>query len=107
MTNLLLQSPRWYVKRGRLDDAAKSLSVLRGQAADSLYVKDELAELEANFQFESRNMQNGWLSCFTGGWSSPDSNLRRVMLGMALQMMQQWTGVNFGKSLPECLQRWN
>jgi MFS family permease len=26
---------------------------------------------------------------------SPSSNLRRVMLGVALQMMQQWTGVNF------------
>lgn len=41
-------------------------------------------------------MQAGWLSCFTGGWSSADSNLRRVVLGIALQMMQQWTGVNFG-----------
>ena len=86
----------WYVKRGRLEDAAKSLSRLRGQPLDSGYVKDELAELEANYQFESRNMQAGWLSCFTGGWSSADSNLRRVVLGIALQMMQQWTGVNFG-----------
>ncbi|KAF1361731.1 general substrate transporter [Lizonia empirigonia] len=91
----LPESPRFYVKCGRLDDAAKSLSILRGHPADSNYVKDELAELEANFQYESKNMQSGWLSCFTGGWSSPNSNLRRVMLGMALQMMQQWTGVNF------------
>ncbi len=88
---------QWYVKRGRLEDAAKSLSRLRGQPVDSEYVKDELAELEANYQFESKNMHAGWLSCFTGGWSSPNSNLRRVVLGMALQMMQQWTGVNFGK----------
>lgn len=93
----LPESPRWFVKCGRLEDAARSLSILRGQPADSAFVKDELAELEANFQFESKNMQSGWLSCFTGGWSSPNSNLRRVMLGMALQMMQQWTGVNFGK----------
>jgi MFS family permease len=93
---LLPESPRWYVKRGRLGDAAKSLSVLRGHPADSKFVKDELAELEANFQHESKNMQAGWLDCFRGGWK-PNSNLRRVMLGMALQMMQQWTGVNFGE----------
>jgi MFS family permease len=96
-TNSYVQSPRWYVAHNRLEDAAKSLSRLRGQPADSDYVKDELAELEANYQLESKNMQAGWLSCFTGGWSSPNSNLRRVVLGMALQMMQQWTGVNFGK----------
>lgn len=100
----LPESPRFYVKCGRLDDAAKSLSILRGHPADSNYVKDELAELEANFQYESKNMQSGWLSCFTGGWSSPNSNLRRVMLGMALQMMQQWTGVNFGKQHLDCHQ---
>ncbi|KAF9696678.1 hypothetical protein EKO04_005507 [Ascochyta lentis] len=91
----LPESPRYFVKCGRLDDAAKSLSILRGQPADSKYVKDELAELEANYQHEAKNMQSGWLSCFSGGWRSPSSNLRRVMLGMALQMMQQWTGVNF------------
>lgn len=93
---------QWYVKRGRLEDAAKSLSRLRGQPLDSDYIKDELAELEANYQSESKNMQTGWLSCFTGGWSSPSSNLRRVMLGMALQMMQQWTGVNFGEWSNRC-----
>jgi hypothetical protein len=39
----------WYVKRGRLEDAAKSLGRLCGQPLDSGYVKDELAELEANY----------------------------------------------------------
>jgi sugar porter (SP) family MFS transporter len=92
----LPESPRWYVMHGRLEDAARSLSIVRGQSADSKFVKDELAELEANFQHE-KNMQAGWLDCFRGGWKSPNSNLRRIMLGMALQMMQQWTGVNFSE----------
>jgi SP family sugar:H+ symporter-like MFS transporter len=30
-----------------------------------------------------------------GGLTNPSSNLRRTILGTSLQMMQQWTGVNF------------
>jgi MFS family permease len=92
---LLPESPRWYVKKGRHEDAARALGTLRGQAANSDYVRDELNELIANHGYE-RHMQAGWAGCFRGGWK-PSSNLRRVVLGMALQMMQQWTGVNFGK----------
>jgi MFS family permease len=44
----LPDSPHWYVKRNRLDDAARSLSILRGQPANSEYVQDEPAELVAN-----------------------------------------------------------
>lgn len=93
----LPESPRWYVKRNRLEDATRALSTLRGQPVDSQYVKDELAELAANYQME-RNIQASWIDCFRGGWK-PSSNLRRVVLGMALQMMQQWTGVNFSTYL--------
>jgi hypothetical protein len=91
---LLPESPRWYVKRGRHEDAARSLSTLRGQPVDSQYVKDELNELVENYKYEMTHMQAGWADCFTGGWN-PAGNLRRVMLGVALQMFQQWTGVNF------------
>lgn len=35
------------------------------------------------------------MNCFTGGLWVQKSNLRRVILGTSLQMMQQWTGVNF------------
>jgi hypothetical protein len=89
---LLPESPRWYVKRGRNDDAARALSNLRGQPIDSPYVTEELAELVANYNYEMTHMQSGWADCFRGSLKSPSSNLRRVMLGMALQMMQQWTG---------------
>ena len=35
------------------------------------------------------------MNCFKGGLSVQKSNLRRTILGTSLQMMQQWTGVNF------------
>jgi sugar porter (SP) family MFS transporter len=91
---LLPESPRYFVKKERLDKAAHALSVLRGQPVNSQYIKDELAELVANYRYEIENMRATWLDCFRGGWK-PSGNLRRVCLGMAMQMMQQWTGVNF------------
>jgi hypothetical protein len=36
-----------------------------------------------------------WAACFQGGLSSPASNLRRTVLGICMQMMQQLTGLNF------------
>ncbi|KAF1934939.1 hypothetical protein EJ02DRAFT_448882 [Clathrospora elynae] len=72
----------------------RALGTLRGQPYESQYVKDELNELVANHEYEMRNGQAGWADCFRGRWT-PSRNLRRVVLGMALQMMQQWTGVNF------------
>jgi MFS family permease len=91
----LPESPRYYVMKDRYDAALRSLSVLRGQPVDSEYVKQEASELVASYRFELENMQSGWLDCFRGGLRGSHSNLRRVILGMALQMMQQWTGVNF------------
>lgn len=92
---LLPESPRWFVKNDRLEDAAKALGKLRGHPPDSDYIKDELAELVANFRLESMHMTATWADCFKGGFKKPSSNLRRVILGILMQMMQQWTGVNF------------
>jgi len=97
---LLPESPRWYVKRGRIDAAARSLAIVRGQPTDSTYVQEELAEIVANHEYETELIpQNSyfdsWAACFTGGLRNPASNLRRTILGTSIQMMQQWTGINF------------
>jgi len=66
---------------------------------DSSYIQEELAEIVANYEYESELIpQNryidSWAACFSGGLRNPASNLRRTILGTSLQMMQQWTGVN-------------
>jgi MFS transporter, SP family, sugar:H+ symporter len=91
----LPDSPRYFVKKGQTDKAIASLVRVRGQPAESEYIQAELAEIQANLEYELSIQSAGWADCFRGGWH-PSSNLYRVMLGTFLQMFQQWTGVNFG-----------
>lgn len=91
----LPDSPRYFVRQGRLDNAANALSRLRGQPSDSEYIQVELAEIVANDEYERSLMPKsgfiyGWVNCFTGGLWKQKSNLRRTILGTSLQMMQQW-----------------
>jgi len=97
---LLPESPRYFVKRGQLDRATDVLARLRGQPHDSELVATELSEIVANHEYElqvipSGSYFNSWFNCFRGSLFNPSSNLRRTILGTSLQMMQQWTGVNF------------
>ena len=96
----LPESPRYFVKKGNLEKAANVLSRLRGQPHGSEYIQQELAEIVANHEYElsvipDKGYWGTWLNCFRGGLRNPSSNLRRTILGTSLQMMQQWTGVNF------------
>ncbi|KAG0653028.1 Major facilitator-type transporter ecdD [Hyphodiscus hymeniophilus] len=97
---LLPESPRYYVKKDNLEKAAHVLSRLRGESEASELIQVELAEIVANNEYEKSVIpQTGyfgsWWACFTGGLSNPASNLRRTIMGTSLQMMQQWTGINF------------
>ncbi|CZR50422.1 probable monosaccharide transporter [Phialocephala subalpina] len=97
---LLPESPRYFVIKGQLDKAAHVLSRVRGQPQESEYIQQELAEIVANHEYEMSVIpQSGyfssWANCFKGGLGKASSNLRRTILGTSLQMMQQWTGVNF------------
>ncbi|KAK2735022.1 hypothetical protein FQN57_001364 [Myotisia sp. PD_48] len=97
---LLPESPRYFVKKGKLDRAQTVLASLRGQPRDSDYIVQELAEIVANHEYELQvvpqgSYLNSWLNCFRGSIFNPASNLRRVILGTSLQMFQQFTGINF------------
>lgn len=91
---LLPESPRYLIKKGKPEAALKALSTVRGQSLDSPYLEAELAEVQANYDYEMRISSTSWLDCFRGGFRS-SSNLRRVLIGTSLQMFQHWTGVHF------------
>ncbi|KAJ8121102.1 hypothetical protein ONZ43_g2364 [Nemania bipapillata] len=96
----LPESPRYFVKKGEIEKAAKALAFVRGQPEDSAYIKDELAEIIANNEFEMTNIPQlsyvqSWLACLKGDLSKGDSPIRRTILGAGLQCAQQLTGINF------------
>lgn len=78
----LPESPRWLVLRGRHDDALRVLQRLRG---DERSARAEVAEIEERL----RTPQQGWQLL------RENRNFRRsVGLGIALQVVQQLTGIN-------------
>lgn len=96
----LPDSPRYFVKRGNVEAARSALARLRGQPGDSDYIEAELSEIVANEEYErsmipTSGWVSGWANCFKGSLWKQNSNLRKTILGTSLQMMQQWTGVNF------------
>ncbi|KAK5130436.1 hypothetical protein LTR08_002135 [Meristemomyces frigidus] len=97
---ILPESPRFFVKHGRLEEATKALAYVRGQPQDSEYITDELAEIIANHEYEQQMIPQtsyigGWANCFKGSVFKASSNSRRTMVGILMQMMQQLTGINF------------
>ncbi|KAH8912607.1 hypothetical protein BR93DRAFT_889442 [Coniochaeta sp. PMI_546] len=97
---LLPESPRYHVRKGHLESAAKALSIIRGQPIDSEYIRDELAEIIANHEYETQEIPHtsyvgSWLACFKGSIRHGNSNLRRTVLGSGIQVFQQLTGINF------------
>ena len=79
---LLPDSPRWLKMRGRHREALEVLTDLR---QDPVAARQEAVEIDEQLQ----QKQHGW-SLFTG-----NPNFRRsVMLGVLLQAMQQFTGMN-------------
>ncbi|KAG4416566.1 hypothetical protein IFR04_010313 [Cadophora malorum] len=96
----LPESPRYFVKQGKIEEATKALANVRGQPADSQYIQDELAEIIANHEYElsvvpETSYLGSWANCFKGDIGHASSNIRRTLLGIGLQMMQQLTGINF------------
>ena len=86
---ILPETPRYLIKKGHPDRAAKSLSRLRRLHIDHPALVAELAEIQANHDYEMSIGTASYVACFR----SPIR--KRLFTGMALQALQQLTGVNF------------
>ena len=86
---ILPETPRYHIKRGRNEQAAKSLSRLRRLDATHPALVEELAEIQANHEYELSLGTSSYIECFKGTLG------KRLATGILLQALQQLTGVNF------------
>ncbi|KAI1306130.1 general substrate transporter [Xylaria venustula] len=85
----LPETPRYLIKNGEPEKAARSLGKLRRLSPSDPSIAAELAEIQANFEHEQSLGEATYIDCFRGPM------LKRQLTGMALQALQQLTGINF------------
>lgn len=85
----LPETPRYLIRRGHPEKAADSLSRLRRLAPDHEAIREELAEIVANHEYELTLGKATYADCFKGGVR------KRLLTGCLLQALQQLTGINF------------
>lgn len=86
---MLPETPRFHIKKGRNEKAAKALSKLRRLPPDHPALVLELAEVRANHEYEMRLGSASYLDLFKGSIG------KRLFTGCSLQALQQLSGVNF------------
>jgi SP family sugar:H+ symporter-like MFS transporter len=81
---VLPDTPRYMIKRNNLAGATKALAKIRRLAETDPAVVEELAEIQANHEYELSLGRSTYADC-----------LKRLLTGCALQALQQLTGINF------------
>jgi len=87
----LRESPRWDYRKGRIERARTTIAISYGVPEDHPEVKREVNEIRLKLEAErAGGGKHPWYEIFTG-----PAMLRRTLLGIALQALQQLTGANF------------
>ena len=77
----LPRSPRWLILKGRIDEARKVLALIRREEN----IEQEITAISAGFQAKYDGISGLWKT---------DWLWKVILLGIALQMLQQFSGIN-------------
>jgi hypothetical protein len=86
---ILPETPRFLIKKGKPEAAAKSLARLRRLPIDNPVLTAELAEIQANHEYELSLGQASYIEILRGTLG------KRLATGCGVQALQQLAGVNF------------
>lgn len=86
----LPESPRHAYRKGRVDEARRTIARLAGVDENDRTVSDQIAQIRAKVEEEKAGEKTSWSEIFTG-----PRMLYRTLLGITLQAGQQLTGANF------------
>jgi sugar porter (SP) family MFS transporter len=89
---ILPESPRWLIKKGNHEAAAKSLARLNSTDPDDPIVRSELSVIQTNLDIELTYGNGSYLDCFK---RNDRKYFLRTFTGVWLQGFQQLTGINF------------
>ncbi len=88
----LPESPRWLVKKGRDEQAARALSRLTSLPTDDPELQTELHDIRAALEEEMKLGESSYADCFKPGHNKI---ILRTLSGIFIQAWQQLTGINF------------
>jgi len=86
---MLPETPRFLIKKGKLEQAKKSISFLRRLPIDDPDLIREYDEMRGNYEYEKSLGTASFLELFKGTIG------KRVLTGITLQSLQQLVGINF------------
>ena len=89
---IMPESPRWLVKKNRVEEAESVLARVYGKPRDDPEVQQELHTLVDAIQLNEQRL--GPFRYREMLETGPSQNFYRTVLGMGGQCMQQWTGIN-------------